>query len=203
MTKRENFFKGIFKENPVFVLLLGMCPVLGVTATVANALGMGVAFSFVLIMSNIIVALIRNWIPNEVRIPAFIVVIATLVTIVDLFMAAYVPDLYESLGIFIPLIVVNCVVLGRAEAFASKNGVFDSIIDAIGMGIGYTIAIVMLASLREFFGAGTLLGFDVTPFNLFEPAILFVLAPGAFITLGLLLASINAIKIKKDAKASE
>lgn len=200
MSKKQNFLKGITDENPVFVLLLGMCPVLGVTSTLQGALGMGVAFSIVLILSNIIISLIRNFIPSEVRIPAYIVIIATLVTIVQLVMQGYLPELYTQLGIFIPLIVVNCVILGRAEAFASKNGVIDSIIDALGMGLGYTIAIGLLAAIREFFGSGTLLGYDVTPLNIFEPAQIFVLAPGAFIALGILLAIINALKDRRANK---
>ncbi len=201
MNSKQNFLKGIFTENPVFVLVLGMCPVLAITTSVLNALGMGLAFTAVLIMSNLIISLIRKFIPNDIRIPAYIVVIATLVTIVDMVMHAYTYNIYESLGIFIPLIVVNCVVLGRAEAFASKNGVFSSIIDAVGMGVGYTIAIIIISSVREILGSGTFLGFDVTPFNLVTPATIFVIAPGAFITLGLLLGTINSIKAARDKKA--
>ena len=171
-----------------------MCPVLAITTTVMNAIGMGIAFTVVLIMSNVIISLVRKLIPNEVRIPAYIVIIATLVSIVDMIMHAFTFSLYESLGIFIPLIVVNCVVLGRAEAFASKHGVFASFIDALGMGIGYTLAITILASIREILGSGTFLGYDLTPFDLIQPATIFVIAPGAFITLGLLLGIINAIK---------
>ncbi len=211
MTKKQNFLKGIFSENPVFVLILGMCPVLGVTSTLFGALGMGVAFTLVLVLSNIIVSMIKNFIPNEVRIPSFIVVIATLVTIVQLTMQAYLPDLYNQLGIFIPLIVVNCVILGRAEAFASKNNILDSTIDGLGMGIGYTIAIAMLAFIRELFGAGTLtlfmygdvnIKFNLIPNNAFEPISILILAPGAFITLGLLLGVINAIKFNIENKKS-
>lgn len=207
MNKAQNFLKGIFSENPVFVLLLGMCPVLGVTSTLFGALGMGVAFTIVLVLSNIIVSLIKNFIPDEVRIPAYIVVIATLVTIVQLVMQGFLPSLYEQLGIFIPLIVVNCVILGRAEAYASKNNVGNSIIDALGMGVGYTIAIAILAFFRELFGAGTLTWFmygdinikwNLIPNNAFEPMSILTLAPGAFITLGLLLGVINAIKNKKQ-----
>jgi len=201
MNNKDNFLKGIFTENPVFMLVLGMCPVLAITTSVSNALGMGVAFTFVLIMSNVIISLIRKFIPNDVRIPAYIVVIATVVTIVDLFMQAYAYSLYESLGIFIPLIVVNCVVLGRAEAFASKNGVFASFIDALGMGVGYTLAITLISTVREVLGSGTFLGIDVFPFDLVQPASIFVIAPGAFITLGILLAIINAIRFKRAKKA--
>lgn len=200
MKTKQNFLKGIFSENPVFVLVLGMCPVLAITTTVMNAIGMGIAFTVVLIMSNVIISLVRKLIPNEVRIPAYIVIIATLVSIVDMIMHAFTFSLYESLGIFIPLIVVNCVVLGRAEAFASKHGVFASFIDALGMGIGYTLAITILASIREILGSGTFLGYDLTPFDLIQPATIFVIAPGAFITLGLLLGIINAIKNCREKK---
>lgn len=201
MNNKENFLKGIFSENPVFMLVLGMCPVLAITTTVTNALGMGLAFTFVLIMSNVIISLIRKFIPNDIRIPAYIVVIATVVTIVDMFMHAYAFSLYESLGIFIPLIVVNCVVLGRAEAFASKNGVFASFIDALGMGVGYTLAITLISTVREVLGSGTFLGIDIFPFDLVQPASIFVIAPGAFITLGILLGIINAIRFKRAKKA--
>ncbi len=220
MTKKQNFLKGIFSENPVFVLILGMCPVLGVTSTLFGALGMGIAFTIVLVLSNIIVSLIKKFIPDEVRIPAYIVVIATLVTVVQLFMQGYLPSLYDQLGIFIPLIVVNCVILGRAEAYASKNGPMDSTIDALGMGIGYTVAIAMLAFIRELFGAGTLtllvfgnvnIKIDVLGYinqfihNIhihfsFEPISILALAPGAFITLGFLLGVINIFKLKKADK---
>ncbi len=210
MNKKQNFLKGIFTENPVFILLLGLCPVLGVTSTLFGALGMGVAFTSVLLLSNIIISLIKNLIPNEIRIPSYIVVIATLVTIVQLVMQGYLPELYDQLGIFIPLIVVNCIILGRAEAFASKNNVIDSTIDALGMGAGYTIAIALLAFFRELLGSGTLTIFiygDINiKFNLipdgasFEPITILVAAPGAFITLGLLLGVINAIKMKREEK---
>lgn len=201
MNNKDNFLKGIFTENPVFMLVLGMCPVLAITTSVSNALGMGVAFTFVLIMSNVIISLIRKFIPNDVRIPAYIVVIATVVTIVDLFMQAYAYSLYESLGIFIPLIVVNCIVLGRAEAFASKNGVFASFIDALGMGAGFTLSITLISTVREVLGSGTFLGIDIFPFDLVQPASIFVIAPGAFITLGILLGIINAIRFKRAKKA--
>ena len=211
MTKKQNFLKGLFAENPVFVLILGMCPVLGVTTTLFGAIGMGIAFTSVLIMSNIIISLIRDYIPDEVRIPSYIVVIATLVTIVQLFMMAYVSALYEQLGIFIPLIVVNCVILGRAEAFASKNNVTNSILDALGMGVGYTMAIMILAFLREVLGSGTLTLFvfqdinikiNLIPNNAFQPISILALAPGAFITLGIMLAVINSIRSKKAEKAA-
>ena len=205
MTKKDNFFKGIFKENPVFVLVLGMCPVLGVTAAVSAAIGMGLAFSFVLIMSNIIISLARKIIPAEVRIPAYIVIIATLVTIVQIFMQAYAVSLYDQLGIFIPLIVVNCVILGRAEAYASKNGIIDSTIDAIGMGIGYTIAIVIIAIVREGLGEGTILGYNIIPkfLDMIEPMSIFVQPAGAFIATGLIMAVINAIVNKRKLKSTK
>lgn len=200
MSVKKNFFKGIFSENPIYVLLLGMCPVLGVSTSVENAIGMGLAFTFVLLLSNIIVSSVRNFVPSEVRIPVYIVIIATLVTIVEFLMHAYLPSLFDSLGLFIPLIVVNCVVLGRAEAYASKNNVVNSIVDALGMGAGFTLGLMLLASIREILGNGTWFGFDVTPLNWFEPATIFVLAPGAFLTLGVLLGIINAIKSKHVTK---
>jgi len=220
MTKKENFLKGIFSENPVFVLILGMCPTLGVTSTLFGGLGMGIAFTLVLVLSNIIVSLIKGFVPDEVRIPAFIVVIATLVTIVQLLMQGYLPSLYDQLGIFVPLIVVNCVILGRAEAYASKNNPLNSTIDALGMGVGYTLALAILAFFRELLGAGTLTVFiygktmvkvDVLgAFNhliqsihinyTFEPISILALAPGGFITLGILLAVINVVKFKREEK---
>jgi Na+-translocating ferredoxin:NAD+ oxidoreductase subunit E len=203
MTKKENFLKGIFKENPVFVLVLGMCPVLGVTATVEGALGMGIAFTLVLIMSNFLISAVRRWIPGEVRIPAYIVIIASLVTMVELLMQAYTMSLYDKLGIFIPLIVVNCNILGRAEAYASKNNVVDSTIDAIGMGIGFTLALFLISTVREVLGAGSFLGFGIKIFEYMEPATIFISPAGAFITVGLLMAIINAIVNKRQEKASK
>ncbi len=182
--------KGIIKDNPVFIMLLGMCPTLGVTSTSFNGLGMGIATLFVLVMSNIVVSLIKNIIPDKVRIPAFIVVIASFVTIVEMVLEAYIPFLSEHLGIFIPLIVVNCLILGRAEAFAYKNNVLDSIIDALGMGIGFTLALTALGMTREFLGSGSL--FDISLLGN-EPTmmILFILPPGAFIALAYLAATYN------------
>jgi Na+-translocating ferredoxin:NAD+ oxidoreductase subunit E len=194
----NNLFKGIIKENPVLVLLLGLCPVLAVTTSAMNGFGMGVSTLFVLLCSNIVISSIKNFIPDKIRIPCFIVVIASFVTIVDLTLAAYVPSLHETLGIFIPLIVVNCIILGRAEAFASKNSTFSSIIDAIGMGIGFTFALVILGSLREFFGAGTVFGISLTP-NDFLPALIMIMPPGAFIALGFILATVK--KIQDGGKA--
>lgn len=192
MNNWNNFSKGFFKENAVFVLLLGMCPTLGVTSSAINGLGMGLATTFVLIMSNLVVSLIKNLIPDKVRIPAFIVVIASFVTVVELTMKAYLPDLFEALGLFIPLIVVNCVVLGRAEAFASKNSVLPSIIDGAGMGFGFAMALTILGAVREFLGTGKMFSISIFPEN--YGALIFVLAPGAFIVLGYLIAFINRVR---------
>lgn len=190
MNQLKNFSKGIIKENPVFVLLLGLCPTLGVTSSAINGLGMGLATTFVLVMSNLVVSLVRDFIPDKVRIPSFIVVIASFVTIVELVMQAYSPALYESLGIFIPLIVVNCIVLGRAEAFASKNNPLSSIIDGLGMGLGFAFALTLLGSVRELLGSGGIFGFKFMQGDLM---LVFVLAPGAFIVLGYLIALINKL----------
>jgi electron transport complex protein RnfE len=191
MNQLQNFTKGFIKENPVFILLLGMCPTLGVTTSAINGLGMGLATTFVLVMSNLAVSLIKDFIPDKVRIPAFIVIIATFVTIVELSMQAYAPALFESLGLFIPLIVVNCIVLGRAEAFASKNNVLSSIIDGLGMGLGFAFALTLLGSVREFLGGGAIFGLKIIPGDLM---LVFVLAPGAFIVLGYLIAIINRLR---------
>ncbi|MDD3524461.1 MAG: electron transport complex subunit E [Candidatus Cloacimonetes bacterium] len=188
--------KGIIKDNPTFVLVLGMCPTLAVTTSVVNALGMGLAATFVLICSNIIISLIKNITPSKIRIPVYIVVIAAFVSIVDMVMSAYLPALHKSLGLFIPLIVVNCIILGRAEAFASKNNVFLSIADAIGMGLGFTLSLSVVATIREILGAGTWLGMRVVASN-YDPMLIAILAPGAFITLGFLMALMNMLKEKK------
>jgi len=198
MKQLNNFTKGFIKENPVFVLLLGMCPTLGVTSSAINGLGMGLATTFVLFMSNIVVSLVKNLIPDKVRIPAFIVIIATFVTIVELTMQAYLPSLFKSLGLFIPLIVVNCLVLGRAEAFASKNTLFSSMVDGLGMGLGFTFALVLLGGIREILGSGKIFDLTIYPEN--YVTLLFVLSPGAFIVLGYLIALIN--RIKKTEKQS-
>jgi electron transport complex protein RnfE len=190
MSQWKNFSKGFFRENAVFVLLLGLCPTLGVTTSAVNGLGMGLATTFVLLMSNVVVAVIKNYIPDKVRIPAYIVIIASFVTIVELVMQAYAPDLFAALGIFIPLIVVNCLVLGRAEAFASKNDPFTAGIDGMGMGLGFTMALVILGAVREILGSGSLFGMKFIPG---DGMILFVLAPGAFIVLGYLIVLINKI----------
>ncbi|MGD9993877.1 MAG: RnfABCDGE type electron transport complex subunit E [Salinivirgaceae bacterium] len=191
MNQMKNFTKGFLKENPVFVLLLGMCPTLGVTTTAVNGLGMGLATTFVLLMANIVVSLVKNGIPDKVRIPAFIVIIASFVTVVELTMQAYLPSLFESLGLFIPLIVVNCIVLGRAEAFASKNNVLSSAIDGLGMGLGFTFALTLLGAVREFFGSGMVFGFQLFDSN--YGMLVFILAPGAFIALGYLILLVNKL----------
>ncbi len=192
MSQWKNFSKGFIKENPVFVLLLGMCPTLGVTTSAINGLGMGLATTFVLVMSNFVVSVIKSQIPEKVRIPSFIVIIATFVTIVELIMEAYLPALFKSLGLFIPLIVVNCIVLGRAEAFASKNTIWSSVVDGFGIGLGFSFALVLLGGIRELLGSGKIFDFPVYPEN--YVTLVFVLAPGAFIVLGYLIALINRLK---------
>lgn len=189
MNKLQIILKGIVRENPTFVLILGMCPTLGTTTSAINGCGMGVATMAVLIMSNLVISLIKNFIPDKVRIPAFIVVIASFVTIIQMLMQAFVPALYASLGVFIPLIVVNCIILGRAEAFASKNGAFDSILDGVGIGLGFTFSLTVIGALREILGGGAIFGYqlgisDYTP-------LIFVLAPGAFFVLGYLMVLFN------------
>ena len=193
MSQWKNFSKGFFKENPVFILLLGLCPTLGVTTTAINGLGMGIATTFVLVMSNTVVSSIKQLIPDKVRIPSFIVIIASFVTVVNLVMAAYFPTLHEQLGLFIPLIVVNCIILGRAEAFASRNSLTSSIIDGVGMGIGFTMAVVLLGAVREILGSGAIFGYK---FISSDGILVFVLAPGAFIVLGYLIALVD--KLNKD-----
>lgn len=190
------FYNGLIKDNPIFVQLIGMCSVLAVTTSVENGIGMGLAVTGVLIGSNVVISLFRKVIPDKIRIPAFVVVIATFVTIVEMFMKAYTQDLYNSLGIFIPLIVVNCIILARAEAFASKNGVLPSVVDGLGMGLGYTLALLILSGLREILGAGTLFGKELFG-AAFEPALIFIMPPGAFILLGILIAVFNSIRKKR------
>jgi Na+-translocating ferredoxin:NAD+ oxidoreductase subunit E len=192
----KTLVNGIIKENPVFVLLLGMCPALGTTSSAVNGLGMGLATTFVLLSANVVVSMLKNLIPDKVRIPAFIVVIATFVTLVEMIMQAYVPALYESLGLFIPLIVVNCIVLGRAEAFAAKNTVFKSVFDGLGMGLGFTVALTLLGSTRELLGTGKVFSMTIFPEN--YGMLLFVLAPGAFIALAYLIAVFNKLKTTKN-----
>jgi electron transport complex protein RnfE len=191
MSQIQNFTKGFIKENPILVLVLGTCPTLATTSSSLNGMGMGIATTFVLIGSNVVISLLSNVIPDKVRIPAFVVIIASFVTIVDLLMQAYVPELYEKLGIFIPLIVVNCIVLGRAEAYACKNSVLSSFIDGFGMGLGFTLALGILGAFREIVGSGAIFGYKIITG---EGILVFILAPGAFIALGYLIALINRIK---------
>ncbi|MBN1917738.1 MAG: electron transport complex subunit E [Verrucomicrobia bacterium] len=207
--------KGFMKSNPVFVLLLGLCPTLAVSTTVNDAIGMALAATFVLVCSNVIISLTRDFIPDKVRIPCFIVVIATFVTVVELVMQAYLPPLYKSLGIFVPLIVVNCIILGRAEAFASKNTVLPSLLDGLGMGLGFGIALLILSTIREVLGNGSFLGYRLIPGfdpNNFSgvkpadmpnvpptPALIMILAPGAFLCLGLILGFISWRRLRKSA----
>ncbi len=187
--KRFNILlKGIIRENPTFVLILGMCPTLGTTTSAINGAGMGIATMFVLIMSNIVISLIKNLIPDKVRIPAFIVVIASFVTVIQLLMEAYVPSLYETLGVFIPLIVVNCIILGRAEAFASKHNVLDSALDGLGIGLGFTLSLTVIGAVREILGSGSVFGYK---FIEGDGMIAFVLAPGSFLVLGYLMVLFN------------
>ena len=192
MSNIKVLMNGIIKENPTFVLLLGMCPTLGTTSSAINGMSMGLATTAVLVFSNLIISMIKNLIPDMVRIPSFIVVIASLVTILQMLLQAYVPSVYESLGLFIPLIVVNCIILGRAEAFAAKTGPVSSIFDGIGMGIGFTIGLTLLGATRELLGTGRIFSLEVFPEN--YGALVFVLAPGAFIALGYLIAIINKFK---------
>ena len=192
------FKNGIIDENPTFVQVIGMCPTLAVTSAAINGLGMGLSTTVVLACSNVAISLLRKVIPDKIRIPAFIVVIATFVTIVQMLLKAYVPSLDSALGLYIPLIVVNCIILARAESFASKNGVIDSILDGIGSGIGFTLSLTFLGSIRELLGNGSIFGISLVPAN-FTPALIFILAPGGFITIGMIMACIN-IKKERDAK---
>lgn len=192
MNNFKVLMNGIVKENPTFVLLLGMCPTLGTTSSAINGMGMGLATMFVLICSNVVISSIKNLIPDMVRIPAFIVVIASFVTLLQMIMQAYVPALYATLGLFIPLIVVNCILLGRAEAFAAKNGPVPSFFDGLGMGLGFTLALTILGGVREFLGTGKLLDIAIMPEQ--YGMLIFVLAPGAFIALGYLIAIVNKLK---------
>ena len=193
MNQWKNFSKGFIKENAVFVLFLGLCPTLGVTTSATNGLGMGLATTFVLVMSNLVVSLVKSLIPDKVRIPAFIVIIATFVTVVELVMKGYVPALFDALGLFIPLIVVNCLVLGRAEAFASKNTIWSSLVDGAGMGLGFTMALTVLGAVRELLGSGAFFGMKLISG---DAMLLFILPPGAFLALGYLLVLANMIKEK-------
>jgi Na+-translocating ferredoxin:NAD+ oxidoreductase subunit E len=196
MSNMQEFTKGLWRKNPILVLALGLCPTLAVTTSISNALWMTLAATFVLVCSNIIVSLAKNLIPPHIRIPIFITIIASFVTIVELTLKGFQPDVYKSLGIFIPLIVVNCIILGRAEEFASKKGVFVSILDGLGMGLGFGIALVVLALFRETLGANKLFGYMLIPGM--EPSSAMILAPGAFITIGLMLWGMNAINSRKE-----
>ncbi len=197
MSNFKALTNGIIRENPSFVLVLGTCPALAVTTAASNGIGMGAATTFVLVFSNLFIALLKNFIPDKVRIAAFIVIIATFVTIVDLSMKAYFPDIYKTLGIFIPLIVVNCIILGRAEAFAQKNSVTASILDGIGMGLGFTLALTLMGSIRELFGNGSIFDIKLVSENA-KTMLIFILPPGAFITYGYLIAIFNKLKAKKS-----
>lgn len=194
----ERIYNGIVKENPALILMLGMCPTLAVTTSAINGIGMGLSTLAVLIFSNLIISMMRNIIPDQVRLPAYIVIVASLVTIVDLLMQAYVPDLYGALGIYIPLIVVNCIILGRAEAYANKVTPTLALFDGIGMGLGFTIALTIIGLLREFLGAGTAFGFSVLPESM-EPVAIFVKAPGAFLIIAIIIAVMNAANIATKA----
>ncbi len=188
---------GIIKENPTFVQVLGMCPTLAVTTSLANGIGMGLSVTFVLTLSNMLVSMLRKLIPSKIRIAAYVVIIATFVTVVDLVLKAYIPALSQSLGLFIPLIVVNCIILARAEAFASKNGVIKSAADGIGMGLGFTLALSLISAIREILGNGTILGMSV---GISSPAVIMLLPPGGFLTLGLILGVINVIRNRKGER---
>ncbi len=196
----KHLTNGLFKENTIFVQLIGMCPTLAVTTSTENGVGMGLATTAVLVMSNILISLLRKFIPDKIRIPGFVVVIATCVTIVSMLMEAFVPALFESLGLFIPLIVVNCLILARAEAFAFKNNVVDSTLDGIGMGLGFTLALVILGSVRELLGNGSIYGLALLG-AAYKPALIMILPPGAFLSLGLLLALKNVFEARKAKKA--
>ena len=194
--------KGIIKENPVLVLILGTCPTLAVTTMASNGIGMGLAATFVLVCSNIVISLLKNVIPDKVRIPCYIVIIAGFVTILSSLMEAFLPELYSSLGLFLQLIVVNCIILGRAEMFASKNGVVASAMDGIGMGLGFTLALVLIGSIREILGAGTWFGISLTA-NLFSPISIFILAPGGFLVYGMVIAAVNKLTKGKAIKKKD
>ena len=197
----ERLYNGIIKENPTFVLMLGMCPTLAVTTSAVNGVGMGLSTTVVLMMSNLLISALRNIIPDRVRIPAFIVVVASLVTVVQLLIQAYIPFLYEALGIYIPLIVVNCIILGRAEAYASKNGPAESAFDGIGMGLGFTIALTCIGAVRELLGSGAVFGIRVMS-EAYEPITIFVMAPGAFFVLSILTALQNRFKAPSATNGS-
>ena len=195
-TSLNNLTRGLLKENPALVMLLGMCPTLGVSTSALNGLGMGLATLFVLMMSNMAISLVKKLIPSQVRIPCYIVIIASFVTVVDLLMAAYLPTLHGALGIYIPLIVVNCIILGRAEAFAAKNNVWQSLLDAVGMGIGFTWALALLGSIREVLGSGSLFGWNFLAEGA-DTMLLFIMPPGAFLALAGLIITVNQLRKAK------
>ena len=195
----ERIYNGLVKENPTFVLMLGMCPTLAVTTSAINGIGMGLSTTAVLIMSNMLISILRKIIPDSVRMPAFIVVVASFVTIVDFLLEGFVPDLYSSLGLYIPLIVVNCIILGRAESYASKNPVLPSIFDGVGMGLGFTVGLTSIGIVRELIGAGQIFGFQVMP-DSYEPLTIFILAPGAFFVLATLVAIMGIIRRRAERK---
>ena len=193
-TPAERLYNGIIKENPTFVLMLGMCPTLAITTSATNGIGMGLTTTVILAASNLMISLLRNFIPDRVRMPAFIVVVASFVTIVQMLLQGFIPSLYSALGIYIPLIVVNCIILGRAESFAAKNGPINSFFDGLGMGLGFTVALTILGAFRELLGAGQIFGMQVMP-SAYEPITIFILAPGAFFVLAALSALQNKFKI--------
>ncbi len=201
-TPAERLYNGIIKENPTFVLMLGMCPTLAITTSATNGIGMGLTTTVILAASNLMISLLRNFIPDRVRMPAFIVVVASFVTVVQLLLQGFIPSLYDSLGIYIPLIVVNCIILGRAEAYASKNPVLPSVFDGIGMGLGFTLGLTCIGIVRELIGSGKLFGFQVMP-DIYEPVTIFILAPGAFLVLAFLVAARNKIMKKLEAKGKK
>lgn len=194
----ERIYNGIVKENPIFIMMLGMCPTLAVTTSASNGVGMGLSTLAVLVLSNLVISLVRKLIPDQVRLPAYIVIVASLVTVVQLLIQAFIPALYSALGIYIPLIVVNCIILGRAEAFASKNPPLLSVFDGLGMGLGFTVALALIGALRELFGVGTLFGYQIMP-AAYEPVAILIKAPGAFLVLALIVAVMNAMSIKTAA----
>ena len=198
----ERLYNGIIKENPTFVLMLGMCPTLAVTSSAINGLGMGLSTTVVLVLSNLLISAFRKAIPNGVRMPAYIVIVASLVTVVQFMMQAYTPSLSDSLGVYIPLIVVNCIILGRAEAYAGKHGPIPSLFDGIGMGLGFTVGLTLIGMFRELIGAGTLFGIQVMP-SAYEPVNIFIMAPGAFLVLAMLVAVQNRIKRQKSEKTGK
>ena len=196
----ERVYNGLIKENPTFVLMLGMCPTLAVTTSAINGLGMGLSTTVVLVLSNMLISMLRKVIPDSVRMPAFIVVVASFVTIVQFLLEGFVPSLYDSLGLYIPLIVLNCIILGRAESYASKNPVLPSIFDGIGMGLGFTFGLTCIGLIRELLGAGQIFGFQILSLKWFTPITIFVMAPGAFLVLSCLVAIMNIVRAKMEAK---